>query len=220
MYSIIKAMYSLTESCIDLNGVLTDWFLTLQGVRQGDNMSPTMFALYINDLAINIKEMNYGVQIGDENISVLLYADDIVLVSETEYKLQEMLNFFGNWALKWAMSVNIKKSKVVHFRTKNVDKSEYMFKINEVCLDYVMSYKYLSIYFDEFLNFSKHEEEIARAGLRSLGSLIGKYKRTEYMGYETYSKYLNSNVCSVLDYGCEVLCIPKPPGSTMFKIKL
>ena len=52
LYFIIKALYTLTESCVCVNGVYTDWFLTTMGVRQGDSLSPTLFALFINDLAV------------------------------------------------------------------------------------------------------------------------------------------------------------------------
>ncbi len=50
------------------------------GARQGDDLSPTFFSIFINDLATGIKDMNIGVPIGDEQISILLYADDIVLL--------------------------------------------------------------------------------------------------------------------------------------------
>ena len=56
MYGMVKALYDFTESCIDINGELSDWFTTFQGVRQGDNLSPTLFSIYINDLAEHIKD--------------------------------------------------------------------------------------------------------------------------------------------------------------------
>ncbi len=40
--------------------------------------------IFINDLTTGIKDMNVGVPIGDEKISILLYADDIVLLAENE----------------------------------------------------------------------------------------------------------------------------------------
>ena len=55
---------------------------------------------------------------GDLHICILLYADDIVLVSENEENLQVMLNHVQNWCVKWQMKVNIEKTEVVHFRSK------------------------------------------------------------------------------------------------------
>ena len=74
MYLMIKAMYTHTRSCIKLNKLLTDWFDVNSGVKQGDNMSPTLFSGLVNDLAHFIKQLGRGVQVGDDNISILLYS--------------------------------------------------------------------------------------------------------------------------------------------------
>jgi hypothetical protein len=37
-----------------------DWFSSASGVRQGGNLSPTLFALFINDLAKEVKNTNRG----------------------------------------------------------------------------------------------------------------------------------------------------------------
>ena len=81
----------------------TEWFQTLYGVRQGDNLSPTLFNIYINDLAEELKSMNLGIKMGELHICILLYADDIVLVSEHEQNLQRMLSHVHKWCCKWQM---------------------------------------------------------------------------------------------------------------------
>ena len=75
-----------------VNEFLTNWFFTSSGVKQGDALSPTLFAVYINDLASTIKSLGCGVQFGGENICVLLYADDIILMADSEEDLQRMLS--------------------------------------------------------------------------------------------------------------------------------
>ena len=55
MYRSIKALYQNTLSCVKLNNMFSGWFLTNSGVRQGDSISPTLFALFINGLAEEIK---------------------------------------------------------------------------------------------------------------------------------------------------------------------
>lgn len=52
--------------------------------EQGDGLSPTLFALYINDLITEIKQTAISVQVGEVNVATLLYANKIVLVAGTE----------------------------------------------------------------------------------------------------------------------------------------
>lgn len=44
-YNYMKAILSNTSSCIKLNGMLSDWFPTLSGVRQASS-SPTSFCIF------------------------------------------------------------------------------------------------------------------------------------------------------------------------------
>ena len=51
----------------------------------------------MNNLASEVKSLNCGVKLGDTTISILLYADDIALISESEDSLQRMLDVVNNW---------------------------------------------------------------------------------------------------------------------------
>ena len=174
MYHIIKALYSNTMSCVKINELRTEWFETLQGVRQGDNLSQTLFALFVNDLAMEIKAMNVGVKAGERQVPILLYADDVAIISETETDMQAMLNVVREWYNKWNMSVNLTKTKAMQFRipNSNLTQTKFLFGNDEV--KYVKYYKYLGVYFDEFLNFDFHKQEISDSGLNALGGLIQK----------------------------------------------
>jgi hypothetical protein len=43
-------MYSQSKPCVRLNNTLTDFFGNYVGVKQGDNLSPNLFKIFINDL--------------------------------------------------------------------------------------------------------------------------------------------------------------------------
>lgn len=93
-YHAIKSLYLNIESCIWMGNFNTEWFQCSSGVRQGDNLSPTLFALFINDLATHIKALNKGVQIEEKfNLSISLYADDIAIISPNEKDMQDIRNF-------------------------------------------------------------------------------------------------------------------------------
>ena len=66
----MTALCKKTECTIKINDKVTDWFQTYAGIRQGQNDSPTQFAIYANSLAEDIKSLGLGIKIGDTNIIV------------------------------------------------------------------------------------------------------------------------------------------------------
>ena len=109
IYKAISSLYSNPKSRIILQDYSTDYFDCPIGVKQGDCLSPTLFSIFINDLAEEIKRSDIGVKLEVEDIvgniditvvNILLYADDIVLFAENELDLQDLLNIVENWCEK------------------------------------------------------------------------------------------------------------------------
>ena len=48
-FNVIINMYDMAKSCVRQNNLMSEYFLCNIGVRQGDNLSPLLFALFIND---------------------------------------------------------------------------------------------------------------------------------------------------------------------------
>ena len=101
----VRSIYSYNESCVKANTLLSEWFKVSVGVRQGDKLSPTLFGIFINDLAIEIKHMGLGVLCGITKVSILLYADGIALIAENEKDLQKMLTKLEEWCTKWQLLI-------------------------------------------------------------------------------------------------------------------
>ncbi len=89
------------------------WFPTTRGVRQGDVLSPTLFSLFVNDLALEVKHLNRGLPVGQDKLSILLYADDIVLLVENEHDLQEKIDCLHAWCRKWRLCINTAKTNII-----------------------------------------------------------------------------------------------------------
>ena len=54
---MMKALYSIyfnVQSCVKLNGHMTDWFDVKSGLKQGCILSPLLFNIFINDLVDEI----------------------------------------------------------------------------------------------------------------------------------------------------------------------
>ncbi len=109
IYHSIKTVYNAPQSCVTLNNELSDWFHVSSGVRQGDSLSPVLFASFINDLAQEINDVGVGACIGGEQIALLMYADDIVLISTNEQGAQAQLDVMSKWCSKWSMKITAKK---------------------------------------------------------------------------------------------------------------
>ena len=96
-----------------MNDFTTGWFSTPFGVKQGDVLSPTLFAIFVNDLVQEIKNSGLGVMLDDVVVSCLLYADDIVLLAESGDALQKMLNIVTFWCSKWRLMINQNKTQIM-----------------------------------------------------------------------------------------------------------
>lgn len=132
----MKNMYSGIKSCLRINNTFTDWFSIDKGDRQGNNLDPMLFALFINDLPPEINSLNCGISVdGDFSLTTLLYADDIVFLASRAEGLQEQLETLNNRSTKWALSVNIDKIKVLHVRKASVASCEYRFKLGDLVVD-------------------------------------------------------------------------------------
>ena len=94
----------------------TESFHITNRVRQGDSLSPTLFSIYINDLAEYIESLNAGVNDGDTRISLLLYTDDIVLIAPTAEKLQSMLDIVAKLCGEWSLQIYCKKTQALHMK--------------------------------------------------------------------------------------------------------
>jgi hypothetical protein len=204
VYKIIKSIYQETTCCIKINDMLTNWFETESGVLQGDTLSPTLFNVFINDLVSEVNMLNKGIPIGDHNLSILLYADDIVIMSDCEENLQIMLNTIYNWSYRNMIKFNEKKSNVIHFRKQRYDRSSSSFTLGDKTLNIVKEYKYLGIILNEFHDYNVTAKVLSDAANRALGAIINKYLNNNGLGYYTYTRLYNSGVCPILDYGSEV----------------
>ena len=146
-------------------------------IRKGEVLSTTLFNIYVNDLENEIKNLNMGVSIEyDLCVSILIYADDIVLLAENEENLQCMLNYLYNWCTNWRMSLNCDRTKIVHFRNKRQCRTSFIFMYGETNLDIVSQYKYLGLELNEFLDLGITANIFSDSAGRALDAIIAKTK--------------------------------------------
>ena len=219
LFNMISTIYDSSNAQLRLNGLLTESFFVSSGVKQGDVMSPTLFSMYINDLATGIKDLNCGVTIDDMNVSILLYADDIVLIAPEEESRQKMLDFVAEWCRKWRMYVNSDKTQVVHFRQHCVEQSQYIFKLGSDVLKTVQNYKYLGVVLDEHMDFELNASILAEAAGRALGAIRSKLKYLKECGYKSFNTLFKAGVLTIADYSAGVWGTKSFPKSEQVQYK-
>ena len=90
MLNSLKGVYANTKLQVRVNGNYGSEFESNIGVKQGDPLSPLLFGLYMDRFASFLRERcpSGDVTCGDESLQVLLYADDLVLMSHDPKILQ------------------------------------------------------------------------------------------------------------------------------------
>ena len=91
--NIIMSMYKHVKSKVKINNSIIIGFECNLGVRQGECLSPFLFAMYINDLEEEFHlKGSEGIDLGMLKIFLLLYADDIIIFASSAVELQNNLN--------------------------------------------------------------------------------------------------------------------------------
>ena len=85
-------MYKRAKSCVSSDGQIFDTFPCLVEVKQGENLSPLLFSIYLGDLQFFLQDAQKGLAVVNKmnkdrldesllkylKLYVLLYADDTV----------------------------------------------------------------------------------------------------------------------------------------------
>ena len=231
MYNALSSMYRDPKSRIILQGIPTDYFSCTVGLKQGAKESPTIFSVFINDLALELKDAGVGVHINfksdvfnNENVSnsdsdfiicTLLYADDIICLAETEEDLQTLIDIIHKWCQKNRLEPNMLKTNILHVRCKGIPITKFVFKLGNCNVSFCSSYKYLGVLINEFLNLEKIADARADAASRALGSIITKMIKNKGFPMKVYRNLYETCVLSVLLYGAEVSWGFKQYNSTL-----
>ena len=167
------------------NGVESDAFCLQNGLPQGDSLSPTLFSIFMNDLAkeiySNIEQTNAAI-IGDLHVPCLIYADDILLMSNDKDGLMKQINLVQKFCNLNGLEINYDKTKVMIQNARHdYDYINIDFDDDVKQIEVVKEYKYLGFWISH--NTKKHLISLAKKGkqaayltakkLKEFGSING-----------------------------------------------
>ena len=136
---------------------------------QGECLSPSLFSMYLNDIVEHIESVeSMGVLLGNTKITVLKYADDLVLFAKSAESLQLGLNALHQFCKINKLTVNCDKSKVMHF-TANKSVTVKDLQYDGTKLEWVNNFKYmyLGVTFNKSNSFTDGIEELCQHAQRA-----------------------------------------------------
>jgi hypothetical protein len=225
---IILNMYNGIKAKLTSGYSVSDIFPCEIGVRQGENLSPFLFSVFLNDLesfllskgAVGLSSISQkypGEITVYVNLFVLLYADDTILLAETAADLQQQLNSFSEYCCKWRLKVNASKTKILIFGKSR--QNLHRFTYNNVELERVDNYKYLGIHFTRTGNFSYTIKQQYEKAIKAMYSVLSKCKRHN-LSIECQLKMFDTIIQPILLYGCEVWGFSSSPIKIVEKLHL
>ena len=111
----IKVIYKNIATCIANNGFHSSWFQPSRGTRQGCCLSPYLFLLVVEILAIAVWEHKNirGITVSGKEIKISLYADDVTCFLgdwDSLHRLDDILQRFRRYS---GLKVSREKTKVM-----------------------------------------------------------------------------------------------------------
>ena len=119
--NMVKALYKDACTVVVINGVMSEPYLVIRGVRQGNPLSCPLFDLAIKPLACKIRNdpRITGVQIPGqaERITIKLFADDANLYLNKDDRFDHIQNTLDDWCGASGAKFNIEKMEIIPIGT-------------------------------------------------------------------------------------------------------
>ena len=213
---VIKSLYKNAKSYVQHADSKSDIFECQVGVRQGDSLSPLLFAIYLNDLNLFLSNRATGLEDISSEISssltgdldiylkllLLLYADDTVIFGEDPSSLQNSMDALNDYCKLWKLKINTAKTKIVIFSRGKV-RNFPTFYLNNISIEVVYEYKYLGVMFNYNGRFSKAIVQQTRRASKAMFDILKKRSELN-LDIETMFKLFDICVLPIAIYGSEV----------------
>lgn len=180
--SWIQLLYSSPMARVRTNSLFSSYFPLLRGTRQGCPLSPLLFALSIEPLAIKLRADSCikGIFRGDQEHKISLYADDLLLyMSEPLCSLPRALAIFECFGNISGYKLNLHKSELlcVNSIARKISFSDFQFNVKSRYVTYLgvkVTHSYKGLYERNFVPLLKNTETDLQRWSNLPLSLIGR----------------------------------------------
>ena len=205
-YNIIKSIYQEDSCYVKLPDGITPPFQTEIGIKQGDSLSPLLFCIFIDDVVGHISPTSGAPRLANQEVSCLIYADDLVLISKSEEGMQDMLGKLNNFCSKWHLEINTKKTKVMifHKNSKKANQDNYNFHIGEHRISLCHEYTYLGVKFTRLGHLKEAATQLKDKAQKAWFSVRSTLSSNKIHKPQIWTKLFNTIVKPILTYGGEI----------------
>lgn len=205
LLKMLKSIYANVTSQI-----ITPFGLTLptplfKGLRQGCILSPLLFILFINDIKDYLGSVEgHEMFLFNTSISHLLFADDLVIFSQTPIGLQRCLNALEKYCTKFHLNINLTKTCILVFRRggKPAKSEKWFIKNNPISV--VSEFKYLGIIFTPSGSWTTAQRDLANRARKATFCIKKFVAKTGIRQPYILFKIFDSCILPILNYGCEI----------------
>lgn len=207
LYQSIQSIYKSVQSCVRANSSLTNFFGCPIGLKQGCLLSPVLFSIFINELADKLSGSGIkGLQFFPEIIEILMlmFADDIALLSDTIVGLQKQLLVLEEFSDDYKIGVNTDKTKVLVFKKggKLSKREKWLYKGTP--LEVVNGFQYVGLLFTTQMSLNRMANDLALKGKKVLISVLSSLYRYGNLSKTTFFKIFDVKIAPILFYGSEL----------------
>jgi len=175
------------------------------GVRQGGVLSPQFFAIYIDDIVNLVNKQGIGCFMHHVCASIILYADDILLMSPSVTGLQKLLSVVESELNALGMFLNSSKSVCMRIGPQCQTVCTNLLALNGHQLCWVKELRYLGVYFVSSCKFKCSLDEAKKSFFRSFNAVYGRVGR--FASEEVILSLIKSKCIPCLLYGIETIPI-------------
>jgi len=201
--TLLKArvdIYTQNKILIKFNSKLSKPVEINKGVRQGCPLSPTLFNIYLDDILTKWQKHDItGIKLSkNQQLSTLLFADDQVVIADTEDNLQKAAHKLNCLITQYGLTISVQKTKSMAFKGRDPVRTKIV--IDNKIIEQVNMFNYLG-------NMISYEKELGIDNklhnyLKITGILKNVFKPQTTLK-KTRLKLYNTLALPVLLYGSE-----------------
>ncbi|XP_062831915.1 ras-GEF domain-containing family member 1A isoform X1 [Anolis carolinensis] len=211
LLALIKALYTNTflKVRFGTQGAMTNSVETYKGVRQGCILAPLLFSLYVNDLPEQLKDPEVHMpKLCKTHFNILLYADDMILLSYSQVGLRRLLRRFNTYCHNNALTINKSKSKIMVFGKRH---NRHRWFLDGESIEQVCTFTYLGIVFSETGSWLPHHQRSSVRARVRVNQLLKLTNHSQPGSLDPLLKVYKAKVTPMLLYGAEVWGLNQVP---------